>query len=57
MRKVLTFQNVCFLSLTNESLLKTVVVTTDALHEGESEDSMPLTSENKGNSLKKSEMI
>src|ERR1700678_2641866 len=50
MRKVLTSRNICFLNLTNEFPLEPIVVSTDAPHEGESEESTPPTSENKGNS-------
>src|ERR1700678_1222551 len=52
-RKVLTSQNIRFLNLTNESPPEPIVVSTDAPHEGESEESMPPTSENKGNSLRR----
>jgi hypothetical protein len=53
-RKVLTSRNICFLALTNDNTPpEPIVVTPDAPDEGESEGSMPPTSGNKGNSLKR----
>ena len=52
--EVLISQNVCFLSLTDdETPPEPIMVLPNVLHEGESEESMPLTSGNNGNSLKR----
>ena len=52
--KVLISQNIRFLSLTDdETPLEPIIVLPDALHKGESEGSMPKTSGNNGNSLKR----
>ena len=52
--KILTSRNVHFLDLTDdETPPEPIVITTDALDEGESEGGMPPTSGINGNSLKR----
>ena len=53
-RKVLISQNICFLSLTDdESPPEPIGIIPDIPHEGESEESMLLTSGNNGDSLRR----